>query len=81
VYCCPSARAAGSVHCSEGASKFRLVLRRMKLLPLPLRTLSCPPLKPPRLTSYGAVTSDVETCASRGSVELPRFAPFSVMLF
>ena len=41
VYCWPSARAARSVHCSDGASKLRLLLRRMKLEPLPLRTLSC----------------------------------------
>ena len=41
MYCWPSARAARSVHWSYGASKLRLVLRRMKLVPLPLRTLSC----------------------------------------
>ena len=48
----------GSVHWSAGASKLRLLLRRMKFEPPPVRTLNCAPLKPPRLTSYGVVTSD-----------------------
>ena len=36
---------------------------------------------PPRETSYGDVTSDVEIPASRGKFEPPKAIPFSVMLF
>src|SRR5512138_812533 len=81
VYCWPSARAARSVHCIGGASKFRLFVRRMKFDPLPVRSDNCAPLKPPRLTSYGVVTSDETICASRGMLDAPKLAPLSVVLF
>ena len=35
--------------------------------------LSIPPLKLPRETSYGVVTGDVDTLASRGRLEPPRY--------
>src|SRR5476649_2561369 len=66
LYCWPSDRAARSVHCSCGASTFRLIVRVMKLEPGRPRIWNCAPLNPPRETSYGVVTSDVETLASRG---------------
>jgi len=56
-------------------------VRRTKLEPLPLRSMNCAPLKPPRLTSYGVVTSDVDTFASRGMLDAPKLAPLSVALF
>src|SRR5437764_302255 len=80
-YCCPSDCAARSVHCSCGASRFRLMPRVMKFDPGLERRVSCPPLKPPRETSYGDVTSDVDTPASRGRLEPPNAMPFSVVLF
>ena len=55
MYCCPRERAARSVHWSDGASKFRLLLRRMKFELPKVRSENCAPLKPPRLTSYGVV--------------------------
>ena len=39
------------------------------------------PLNPPRLTSYGVVTTEVVTFASRGMLELPNGLPLSVVLF
>src|SRR5262245_15430416 len=81
VYCWPRARAVGSVHWSCGASKFRLLERTMKLDARPVRTLNRPPLKFPRETSYGVVTSDVETFASRGRLLPPKFIPLSVVAF
>jgi hypothetical protein len=53
----------------------------MKFDPLPERSMNCAPLNPPRLTSYGVVTSDVDTCASRGMLDAPKLAPLSVALF
>ena len=53
----------------------------MKFVPGRVRMLNCPPLKPPRETSYGAVTRELETAASRGRFEPPKFAPFRVVLF
>ena len=81
VYCWPSARAVRSVHWSLGESRLRLWLRRMKFDPEPELMLNCPPLNPPRLTSYGVVMSELETCASRGMFELPKFEPLSVVEF
>jgi hypothetical protein len=51
------------------------------LLPPRDRTLSRPPLKLPRDTSYGLVASDVETFASRGRFEPPNAMPLSVVAF
>ena len=81
VYSWPSDRAAASVHCIAGESKLRLFVRLMKFEPGRVRTLSCAPLKPPRETSYGEVTSDVDTEASRGRLEPPNAMPLSVALF
>src|SRR3954447_26434172 len=80
-YRCPRARAARSVHCNEGASKFTLLLRRMKFELPKVRRENCAPLNPPRLTSYGVVTREDMTCASRGMLEAPKLAPLSVVLF
>jgi hypothetical protein len=57
------------------------VLRRMKFEPGPVRIMNCAPLNPPRLTSYGVVTTEVVTFASRGMLELPNGLPLSVVLF
>src|SRR4030081_411699 len=81
VYCWPSERAAGSVHCRRGASKLSEVLRRMKFEPGPVRMLNCAPLNPPRLTSYGVVTTELETFASRGMLLLPKGEPLRVVAF
>src|SRR5688500_4391443 len=81
VYSCASCRAAGSVHCSDGESRFRLPLRTLKLVPDRERRFIWPPENPPRDTSYGAVTSDDETPASRGMFEPPKSSPLSVVLF
>jgi hypothetical protein len=43
--------------------------------------LNCPPLNPPRDTSYGVVTSDEDTAASRGMFAPPNCMPLSVVLF
>ena len=53
----------------------------MKFDPEPAERLNCPPLNPPRLTSYGVVMSDELTCASRGMFELPKLEPLSVVEF
>ena len=53
----------------------------MKLLPRPLLMLNCAPLKPPRLTSYGVVITELVTLASRGMFEPLNGEPLSVVLF
>ena len=80
-YCCPSACAARSVHCIDGASRLRLMPRVMKFDPGRVRIVSCPPLNPPRATSYGDVESEVDTPASRGRFDPPKLMPLSVVLF
>jgi hypothetical protein len=55
--------------------------RVTKFEPGRVRIDSCAPLKPPRETSYGVVTSDVEIAASRGRLEPPNSIPLRVMLF
>src|SRR5450830_22706 len=81
VYCWPSACAARSVHCSDGASRFSDMVRCRKLFPEGDRMLNCAPLKPPRDTSYGAVASELETPASRGTLAPPKEPPLSVLAF
>jgi hypothetical protein len=46
-----------------------------------VRRLNCAPLKPPRDTSYGEVARELETAASRGRFEPPKFMPLSVVWF
>jgi len=53
----------------------------MKFEPGRVRSENCAPLKPPRETSYGVVTRELETAASRGKPEPPKFMPFKVVLF
>ncbi|MCX5761627.1 MAG: hypothetical protein NTW72_08990 [Gemmatimonadetes bacterium] len=79
--CWPSACAALSVHCSHGASTFSELVRMVKLLPVGERMLNCAPLKPPRETSYGAVDSELDTPASRGTSAPPNEPPLSVVAF
>ena len=80
-YSWPSARAAWSVHCICGASMFRLEVRATKLVPERVRRLKLPPLKPPRDTSYGDVTREPLTAASRGKSLPLKFCPLSVVEF
>jgi hypothetical protein len=51
------------------------------LVPGRVRTLNRAPLNPPTLTSYGEVTSEDMTPASRGSPEAPKLRPLSVVWF
>ncbi len=81
VYCWPSAWAVRSVHCTGGASTLNDAPRTEKLDPERVRTLSWAPLNPPRETSYGEVTSDVITDASRGRVLPPNGMPLSIVAF
>ena len=53
----------------------------MKFDPGRVRRLNCPPLNPPRDTSYGDVISELNTLASRGNPAPPNCMPFSVVLF
>ena len=53
----------------------------MKFEPGRVRMLNCPPLNPPRDTSYGEVTSELVTAASRGRLLPPNWLPLSVVLF
>ncbi len=53
----------------------------MKLVPGRVRNENCPPLNPPRETSYGAVVSELMTDASRGRPAPPNCMPLSVVLF
>src|SRR5579862_1643963 len=80
-YSCPFARAAASVHWSAGASMLRLDVREMKFEPARMRMLRFAPLKPPTDTSYGEVTSDVVSAASRGVSEPLKFIPLRVVEF
>src|SRR4028119_43027 len=81
VYSLPSARAAGSVHCTCGEVNCRLIPRVRKLEPDWEPMLKLAPLKPPRDGSMGEVASEVETAASRGRFPAPTCMPLSVTLF
>jgi hypothetical protein len=77
----PNDRAAGSVHCIDGALPTKLIPRLLKLEPEFDRMLKFAPLNPPRDTSYDDVVSELEMFASRGSPFAPTCNPFSVTLF
>ena len=53
----------------------------MKFDARPVRMLSSPPLKLPRDTSYGVVTSDVVSSRRAGCSPPPKFMPLSVVAF